>query len=369
MFYISILISKITHFLITSLKLGAGYTWPGCILLKFNKNFLQSKQLFFPKGIVLITGTNGKTTTTKLISHLLSHKGLKVLHNTTGANVKHGIVSTLSLNTNIFGKLNYDVAVLEVDELTLPEIVNSLHVNIIGFLNLSRDQLDRHWEIDIVFNKWRELKIDNIKIFLPKDDPRLDLLTTSNTVFFDETSRYRDYTSLLGGFNSKNINCAVEISKQYSLSEDEIVAALKTFKEAFGRGEKVVYKGKSFHVFLAKNPASLNENLTMLAESDINFDSLLYVLNDNVPDGLDVSWIYDVDPKLLENVSKNKKVFVSGTRAMDMGIRLQYAGVKVVNIHSNLEKMVIGDFENMVVLPNYSAMLEVRKVLTGKKIL
>jgi UDP-N-acetylmuramyl tripeptide synthase len=99
-------------------------------------------------------------------------------------------------------------------------------------------------------------------------------------------------------------------------------------------------------------------------------------LNDLIPDGHDVSWIYDTNQELIFKVCANKEVFVSGLRNYDMAIRIGYAGVAVKesNTTSNINNVVKqicaqNEITNVLVLPNYSAMLQVRKILVGRKIL
>jgi UDP-N-acetylmuramyl tripeptide synthase len=130
---------------------------------------------------------------------------------------------------------------------------------------------------------------------------------------------------------------------------------------------------------LAKNPASFNFNLEAVVDGSILDDTFLFVLNDNIPDGRDVSWIYDIDAALLSKACAGKTIFVSGTRALDMALRLNYAGVTVpaLNIAAELKKslacIAAGSADlpvkSLVVFPNYSAMLETRKLLVGRKIL
>jgi len=197
--------------------------------------------------------------------------------------------------------------------------------------------------------------------------------------FFTDASDNMEFTPLVGRFNALNVNASVLLCDRLGLSAEEIKKALKSFEPAFGRGEVLSKDSQEFYVFLAKNPASFNNNLQMLLEDPFfqGREGLLFILNDNIPDGRDVSWIYDIEPDLLFKVCAGKSVYVSGTRNLDMQIRLNYAGVMHVKNLGNLvdpgglapslldqvlEKQV-------VVLPNYSAMLEFRKLLTGKDIL
>ena len=113
-------------------------------------------------------------------------------------------------------------------------------------------------------------------------------------------------------------------------------------------------------IFLSKNPAGFNQSLRTVLE--LGAKNLLFVLNDRIPDGRDVSWIWDVD---FEMIPKDVSVRVSGDRVYDLALRLKYAGIKA-DIYENLENALSGP---LYVLPTYSAMLEVRKILKGRKIL
>ena len=381
MYLISIWLAKLINRFITLFNLGAGHTWPGHIGLMLCPNFFDLAKKKLPKKIIIISGTNGKTTTSKLVTHILEKSDLKVLHNYTGANLLNGIASSILLHSSLDGSLNYDIAVFESDEFTLPKLLKHISPTVLVLLNLSRDQLDRHWEIDVVLDKWVDavVNLDSVtKLVLDKEQKEFAKITAvfnGKTLYFDDNPSVLRFSNLHGSFNAKNSNAAVLGVSLIGISKEIAIQSLNDFEVAYGRGEVIKYKEKEFQLFLAKNPKSVNENLRMLLGSEIVYDALLFILYDKVPDGHDVSWIYDVDPEMLKKVCGDKKVFVSGTRAGDMAIRLNYAGVKVFgeNVKYDLNglvgKIATADLHKLVVLPNYSAMLEVRKVLTGKKIL
>jgi len=146
---------------------------------------------------------------------------------------------------------------------------------------------------------------------------------------------------------------------------------LKDFKPAFGRQEILNVSGKKIQIFLSKNPTGFNESLKTI--TDLKAKNLLLILNDKIPDGRDVSWIWDVD---FENFSSQfKTVLSSGIRAFDMGLRLKYAQFSNFQIEENLTTAIniaihqTPKNETLYILATYSAMLEARKILTGKKIL
>lgn len=382
--YLSLIIitTKIANFFIKILHLGAGYTWPGYFALRLYPKLLTKLNLQYREGIILISGTNGKTTTSKLITHLLERDGYKVLHNRSGANLVNGIVTSLLLDMTLGGIPTSDVAVLEVDEFTLPIVLSFIKPTCIVLLNLSRDQLDRYHETDLIFERWKEALstvTQPTRIVLyqdQKDFQEIKQLTSATVLEFTGTQDNIPYTQLVGNFNALNVNAAIMVGSFFGISTDTARTYLKDFRVAYGRGETIYFKGKQVTVFLAKNPASLNTNLDAVIAGDIQASVVLFILNDNIPDGRDVSWIYDIDADRLVKACTGKIILIAGTRCWDMAVRLQYAGLNICKDHvmPNL-KSALGFFTNhadsqqLLVFPNYSAMLDLRKLLLGKRIL
>ena len=406
-------------------NLGNGSTWPGHLALSLNNNFLKDVLVKRQFKIILVAGTNGKTTTGKLIQTMLEEGGKKVFQNDSGANLINGIASAIIKNSSTFGKLNYDFAIFEVDENTVPVLLQLTSADFIVCLNLFRDQLDRYGEVNIILEKWKKafLKLPKkTKLILNADDPKIAYLGSDakNVKYFGVSngklnkidhasdssycpkcgnkliyksitfSHLGDWTCknckinkpkpdiesfdsypLLGLYNKYNTNAAVLTVKSLGVSDGIIKKALRDFKPAFGRQEVLEYKEKKIQLFLSKNPASFNQSIATI--NDLKAKNLLIVLNDKIPDGRDVSWIWDVD---FENNLRNfKNIFVSGDRVYDIVLRLKYAdwnNAKVYNLLSDaIEKSVDStpSNETLYILPTYSAMLDLRKILKGKKIL
>ncbi|MBP7927849.1 DUF1727 domain-containing protein [Patescibacteria group bacterium] len=378
------LIAKIIYFIIKTFKLGSGFTWPGYFVLKLFPNALQDIFSLLPSNTVIVSGTNGKTTTTKLIANILTEAGFKTLSNDTGSNLLQGLLTSILLRMSLSGSLPVNCAILEVDEAVLPKILPHINPRIICLLNLSRDQLDRHWEVDLIYTRWLasfKLLSSDTKIFYSSVDSIFadlpTLFPTQATAFStaDINEDFLESSTLYGSFNLLNLACALKVTNYLNIAPPVIVLALKSFEPAYGRGELITYRDKSFRIFLAKNPASLNANLDMLKSHTSLCNCVLFILNDNVPDGHDVSWIFDVDPTILKLCCENRQVYVSGSRALDMAVRLCYAGVNVLsaNVNENLEvavNQIVLDtsVSNIVIFPNYSAMLQVRKVVVGRSI-
>ncbi|WP_310418946.1 DUF1727 domain-containing protein, partial [Chamaesiphon sp. OTE_8_metabat_110] len=152
------------------------------------------------------------------------------------------------------------------------------------------------------------------------------------------------------------------------------------FQAAFGRSEELVYNGKKVRILLTKNPASMNETIRAVSQVNRSGGSSvsLMILNDRTPDGTDVSWIWDVDTEKFVNAGGT--IVVSGDRVYDMALRLEYSkidpssGCKII-VKEDLKDAIdtalelTATTEVLHIIPTYSAMLDVREILTGKKIL
>lgn len=175
-FYISVLTAKILAFLIATLHRSAGTSFVGLIVLKICPNFLTYCQKYAKKGVLTITGTNGKTTSAGLIASILEETGQSVVHNEKGANMLTGIANELSLAITPFKKFDYFV--LESDEAYLTKLYDYLKSDILLVTNLFRDQLDRYGELDTTAKKIQSAidKNPKLKLILNGDDPMVSKL-------------------------------------------------------------------------------------------------------------------------------------------------------------------------------------------------
>jgi UDP-N-acetylmuramyl tripeptide synthase len=381
-FLVTLWIAKIGYALIRFFGRGAGYTWPGHIALKLYPSILGSRRVHFADGVIMVTGTNGKTTTAKLARHIIESHGQTALGNETGGNIVNGIVSSILLQMSWGGKLPATRAVFEVDEFALPHVMKHLTPDVLVLLNLSRDQLDRFGETDTIVQRWIAPVMalpEESTLVLYKEQEEFEKLegAACKTVFFSTDDDISQHLAVKGEFNRKNAHAAVLATRAIGFNDRDCTqAALMTFRSAYGRGEVIEHEGLQCHVFLAKNPASFNHNVELLREFDPATTALWFVLNDNIPDGRDVSWIYDVESEPLRSAAEPYTNFaVSGTRGIDMAIRLNYAGLELTEAHIHnthaeaLKQLQASSAKQILIFPNYSAMLEVRKLLTGKSIL
>lgn len=170
-FYLSILTAKILSIMIATLHRSSGTSFVGLIVLKICPNFLSYCSKYVKKGVITITGTNGKTTTAGLIASVLEGNNQRVIHNEKGANMLTGIANVLSLGILPFKRFDYYV--LESDEAYLTKLYDYLPSNYLLVTNLFRDQLDRYGELDTTARKIQEAidKNPELKILLNADDP------------------------------------------------------------------------------------------------------------------------------------------------------------------------------------------------------
>lgn len=155
------------------LKFGGGTTMPGRIARGIAPDVMHILASRLPSGTIVVTGTNGKTTTSRLVAHILGLAGLSSVHNRAGANLAAGITAALVRQATLSGQMREDVGIFEVDEATLPVVQPALHPRIVVLTNLFRDQLDRYGEIDIVASRWDVAlsHADGPAVIFNTDDP------------------------------------------------------------------------------------------------------------------------------------------------------------------------------------------------------
>lgn len=171
---ISLLATRVLHF-------GSGTTFPGLLAEKIDARIIGKLASNLRDGAIVVTGTNGKTTTVKMLTEILKEDGFRVLTNEAGSNMTRGIASALVGSSNIFGTgLAEDIAVFEVDEATMREAMTKIRPKIVLVTNLFRDQLDRYGELDktaeIIGKSLRGFA--NMTTILNADDPLVASLSS-----------------------------------------------------------------------------------------------------------------------------------------------------------------------------------------------
>lgn len=193
---LSLLAGKVTIFL-TKHILKGGSTFPGTVALKFDKEILK----VVAKGykVILVTGTNGKTTTTSMISNIFKEKGYRVITNSTGANLFRGIVACFIDNYKFFKNNEDSYAVIEVDEANVKFVTEYITPDVITITNIFRDQLDRYGEVYTTLTKILEgvNKVPNTKLILNGDDSLFGKLDLKNeTIYYGFNKTLNDETAI-----------------------------------------------------------------------------------------------------------------------------------------------------------------------------
>lgn len=424
---LAIYIGRLTSIVSRFFNIGAGATWSGKIALFIAPDSISKLASQYPIRIV-VAGTNGKTTTAAMICHILEAAGYQITHNETGANMENGIAGGLIAN-GFPDSERKRACIFELDEAAFRLLTPRLKPTHIALLNLFRDQLDRYGEVDTIADQWHSA-LDTLRqhpqLIVNADDPmiahissqrenvscfglnderaaveRMPHAADSNfcpacgarlqyeNVFFSHIGTWKcpsclrkrpqltiDSTvyPLPGIYNRYNALAATLLCKTIGIDQSLIAESLESFQPAFGRQEEFYLNGRRVKMLLSKNPASFNESIRT-ALMDTNVQSVMLALNDRIPDGTDVSWIWDVDFERLEN--EVPSIVCTGDRVYDMGLRMKYSNEQRSNItiEKDLQKAINEGLKNtlrggtLYILPTYSAMLDIRKILTGRKIL
>ncbi len=397
-----------------------GNALPGLVVEKVFPGYLPRAMARLPEGVVVVTGTNGKTTTTKMVATLLGER-YRVLTNDTGSNFVRGAITATLEHSDWRGRLRYDVAVFELDEAWAVRFVALVPPQRALLLNVMRDQLDRFGEIDTTARLLGQVAAATTgSVVLNRDDERVAALAdrTSATVsYYGVTEELRALfptdEELYGGpvriatqavsaelvglptadrpttsirigsatfdvqlrtegpHNAQNATGAAALALTFGLAAETIAGGLRAVQPAFGRGQSFDVDGRRVVLQLVKNPAGFRQTLHTL-DSGAPAAALVIVINDDYADGRDVSWLWDVDFARLAGAQPGTAVVpirTSGTRAADMAVRLHYDQVPVSEVEPDLEKAVRGAVaavaptESVVVFSTYTAMWSLHATL------
>jgi UDP-N-acetylmuramyl tripeptide synthase len=143
----AILAARVAQAASRTLKRGGGTTYPGVLARRVDPKVLAKLSRRLSQGSVAITGTNGKTTTTRMVTDILRSVGVRVANNSTGANLVTGVTATLVSDSSLFGKPSSKIGLFEVDEASVPKVAAEADLSLLAVLNLFRDQLDRYGEL------------------------------------------------------------------------------------------------------------------------------------------------------------------------------------------------------------------------------
>lgn len=160
---------------------SGGTAAPGLVALSIDPGVVTKLANRLPGGNVVVAGTNGKTTTSRLLADIVEMSGFKVIHNRSGSNLARGVAASFAEHSSVRGHPRGEASVIESDEAALPEIIRLIRPKIIVLNNLFRDQLDRYGELDAIAVKWRQAleELDSrTTLVVNVDDPTLATITS-----------------------------------------------------------------------------------------------------------------------------------------------------------------------------------------------
>jgi lipid II isoglutaminyl synthase (glutamine-hydrolysing) len=407
--------ARVLTYLSKYFKKGSGTALPGYIVEKYIPWILRHLLADY-KHIILISGTNGKTTARAILTHILTQNHHKVASNVGGANIIRGIASSLIGQANWYGKPRSPILVLEVEEASLPILTQYCKPNILILTNIFRDQLDAYGELDHTLGFFTKsilqsspdtiiVNTDDAKLLssipsVPKDtkiigfgiDMPSDQLPAfeqhENSQKSIKITEYIQATSvqiasagsnwimsgekyqlpLPGIYNIYNALPAIVASKEL-FSDIHVAKALHTIQPVFGRGEEIHIGNTTLSLMLIKNPAGFDQVLSYLAATHTqNPLNISICINDNTADGKDVSWLWDTNIEGFVAKQKLNHIFTSGTRGLDMLLRLQYAGLacstkQFKQTPQKLIHAITMQEGHHSILCTYTALLELRAYL------
>lgn len=445
---LTLAITKLAGALSRGLGRGGGHALPGLLAERLDSHLSGKLAAGLTGGVIVVTGTNGKTTTTRLIAEMLEAGGVKVVTNSTGSNLKRGVTSALIAAADRRGRMRATVGLFEVDEASLRLVAPEVKPGHIIVTNLFRDQLDRYGELDTTAKLIGEgIRATSASLYLNADDPLVASLAVYakraedvhyfgiegapvspvgkhqtaidsdrcpvcrsrlvfSRIFYGHVGHYRcpnddfarpapqivitnveeadrsgsrfvlaiegkrsEFTfPLPGTYNLYNALAAVSVGRGMGVLVEKMQKTLAATKAVFGRVERVEVEGRTLCLLLIKNPAGFTQVLQtfVIGREEVR---ALFVINDLAADGRDVSWLWDVPIEALAGYKSS--ILTAGIRGADMALRLHYAGVdsqRTVSVEAGIEALVaatpVGG--TAYILPTYTAMLEVRKLLARR---
>ncbi|MDQ2786438.1 MAG: MurT ligase domain-containing protein [Chloroflexota bacterium] len=428
---------------------SGGTAIPGLIAERVDPRLIGKLAARLPEGAIVVAGTNGKTTTARMLADILTASGKIVLNNGAGSNLSRGIAASFARQSSLLGRPDADIAVIETDEGAFPAVVAAIRPRVIVLNNLFRDQLDRYGELNSIASKWKRALSDltpGASIVYDADDPTLcalaeaappgttrvpfglgphdytlpELTHAADAVLCTKCGTPLEYHALSVGhlgdwfcptgdnarpplaftattirlcgmegvaftvahdgaracdvethvpglYNVYNALGAAAAAVGCGVAPDFVASALRAFVAPFGRIERIALRGRRLTLALIKNPTGANEVVRLVTAAPPA--PLLICINDLIADGRDVSWLWDTDFEVLADYPA--PISVSGIRALDMAVRLKYAGVpdaRMTVIPAIADALIAvaeqaergGD---AYVLPTYTAMLAAREAL------
>ena len=409
--FLAVLVGKLIR-VVARLR-GGGSAIPGRIAMLIEPKLLSKTLGSLKHGVIFVSGSNGKSTTTALVAGTLASQGLKVFSNPSGGNMPQGIGSAVIGQATVTGVLEADVAVLEVDEAYGEVLAPFLAPSWVVLTNIQIDQLNRFFEPDRVFGMLHsaassatkgvvingsDANLVDIGLMLSDDyvvqvqvsdkalskwpdgalaAPRFGKGDVVNDIpvsvtVVDEVDGIATL-SLRGATSSvqlpgKGLHFAIDTALAFSVSEqilgdsfdlDTASRAISSQQTVYGRGEVANYQGVAIQILMMKNPSSMRATLVAMEEPET---AIWIAMDEGTPDP---SWIYDIDLSRIHAVK-----MISGSRAWHWATRLSYIGVSPEIVEPDSKQALAqyvsflkADGKRGTLLTNYEQMMAIRKLM------
>ena len=409
--FLAVLVGKLIR-VVAKLR-GGGSAIPGRIAMLIEPKLLSKTLGSLKHGVIFVSGSNGKSTTTALVAGTLASQGLKVFSNPSGGNMPQGIGSAVIGQATLSGALRADVAVLEVDEAYGEVLAPFVAPSWVVLTNIQIDQLNRFFEPDRVFGMLHsaassatkgvvingsDANLVDIGLMLPgvavsqvqvskkalskwpdgalaaprfgKGDVVNDIPVSVSVV--DEIDGVA--TLSLAGASSrvqlpgKGLHFAIDTALAFSVAEqilggsfdlESASRAISSQQTVYGRGEIAKYQGVEIQILMMKNPSSMRATLVAMEDPET---AIWIAMDEGTPDP---SWIYDIDLSRINAVK-----MISGSRAWHWATRLSYLGVSAETVEPD-SKQALAQYVSFLktngkrgtLLTNYEQMMAIRKLM------
>jgi UDP-N-acetylmuramyl tripeptide synthase len=354
------LLGKTARFLLRLVRRGGGSALPGTIAYKIQPNLLTKAIESAPLGLIAVSGTAGKSTTTKAIVELLRAQGLSVFTNPSTANIRQGLYAAVLQFGNWRGAIRADVVVLELDEGHGSALIGSLKPRLTVLTNVLPDQLDRFVDPEYVQEKLARIALASGKVVLNVDDknllqiaegldvigyglarsfegerpeyainfsqpakiqPRYEVQRIEGTSaqISDGDNHYFVKLPAAGTHQALNVAAAIAAVQEIAPSvQQTIEKTLEQMPPVFARDEVVDIQGRTVRLMLVQNFVSFNLNLHNITGTE---SPLMLMAGSDIHDP---SWLWNVDFSKLRRVD-----VVGGLNAFDLALVLSYNNVEI----------------------------------------
>ena len=415
--FLAVFLAKLVRF--AARLRGGGSAFPGLVLLRLIPDVLRRSLESLPSGVIFVTGSNGKSTTTAMLVGILRAHGLRVFSNPAGGNLPQGLASALVGGLSLRGVLAADIAVLEVDEAYGPQIAQRVTPGWVVFTNIQVDQLNRFGEPEAVFAMLEKLAgYATTGVLVNGSDPNTAALgatlaargvrvehmevsaratasaqhgLVAAPLFFDDVGELPGDPSAsvmavagsqvdlgVGGATAtvamphSGLHYAVDAALAVAMASHvapgfslpRAADALAQSTPVYGRGEVIHYRGRDISLTMMKNLPSLQANLDAFATP---LERVWIAVDEGTPDP---SWIFDVDTRAIGSVS-----IISGSKAAQWALLLEYRGIDygsvVEDTRAGMDAFVGAADESSGMLHaivNYEQMMLIRRIAGYKEL-